>query len=326
VSSPDDQPCADSTNDLARVTEAISGIVDKYLADQRKARRWGALWRFLIAAYVGVFLGLALMPTSQVFLARTNPHAGLVQIEGVIASEGGTSVELVRKALASAYESPRLDALILEINSPGGSPVQAERITNEIRRWKAKRPEIPVIAVIGEVGASAAYYIAAAADSIVASKASIVGSIGVRIDSFGLTGLMDEWGVERRLFTAGEYKGALDMFSPVSEPVAAHIDGMLQELHAQFIGVVRDGRGARLHEDDEQLFSGLFWTGEHAVRLGLVDRIGDRTSELEALGLETAIDYTPNDLMQALSRGFGAAMSGLLSAWDTRLSARLAGF
>ena len=325
MSSPDDQPRTDSSNDLARVTEAISGIVDKYLADQRKARRWGALWRFLIAAYVGVFLGLALVPTSQVFLARTKPHAGLVQIDGVIASEGGTSVELVRKALASAYESPRLAALILEINSPGGSPVQAERITNEIRRWKDKRAEIPVIAIIGETGASAAYYIAAAADSIVAAEASLVGSIGVRLDSFGLTGLIQELGVERRLFTAGEYKGALDMFSPVSTAVDAHVKTTLAELHEQFIAAVREGRGDRL-ADDGTLFSGLFWSGEHALALGLVDRIGDRASELESLGLETAVDYTPSDFMQALSRGFGAAMSGLLSAWDTRLSNRLAGF
>jgi protease-4 len=312
-------------DDLARVTEAVGGILDKYLADQRRARRWGALWRFLIAAYVGIFLGLALVPTSQVFLARTKPHAGLVHIDGPIASDGGTSVELVRKALASAYQSPQLDALILEINSPGGSPVQAERITREIRRWKAKRPEIPVIAVIGETGASAAYFIAAAADSIVAAKASLVGSIGVRIGSFGLTGLIQGLGVERRLFTAGEHKGALDMFSPVSSAVEAHVEATLSELHTQFIDAVREGRGDRL-ADDETLFSGLFWSGERALALGLVDRIGDRASELDSLGLESAVDYTPSDFMQALSRGFGAAMTGVLSAWDARLSSGLTSF
>ncbi|WP_296897564.1 S49 family peptidase [Thiohalocapsa sp.] len=295
------------------------------MADQRRARRWGGVWRFLIAAYIGIFLGLALVPTVEVLFARTKAHAGLVQIDGVIARDGGTDVELVRKALASAYKSPRLDAVILEINSPGGSPVQAERITNEIRRWKAKRPEIPVIAIIGEVGASAAYFVAAAADAIVAAQSSLVGSIGVRIDSFGLTGLMEALGIERRLFTAGEHKGALDMFSPVTEPVASHVQTMLAELHAQFIEAVRDGRGERL-ADDETLFSGLFWSGERALALGLVDRLGDRATELQALDLETAVDYTPSDLMQAISKGVGAAMSGVLSAWDGGVSGRLAGF
>jgi protease-4 len=205
-------------------------------------------------------------------------------------------------------------ALVLEFDSPGGSPVQAEMIHREIRRLRALNPGHRVIAVINDAGASAVYYIALAADEIYANRASLVDSIGARIDSFGFTDAMQRLGIERRLYVAGDHKGALDMFSPVRNEEAAHIRDTLADVHAQFIAAVRKGRGERL-KGEEEVFSGLFWSGEEALALGLVDGIGDRRYVLgEVLGMETGIDYTPPpDWAGGIGKWLGGAVSRALS-------------
>jgi protease-4 len=231
-----------------------------------------------------------------------------VSIQGEIASDSEASAELVVAAIRSAFEDQGAQAVVLLINSPGGSPVQAGIINDEIRRLKAKYDK-PVYAVVEEACASAAYYIAVSADKIYVDKASIVGSIGVLMDGFGFTGLMDKLGVERRLMTAGENKGFLDPFSPQTEKQRAFAQAMLDQIHKQFIGVVKEGRGKRLKETPD-MFSGLFWTGQQAVELGLADQLGNLDYVArEVVQAEDIVDYTrhPN-VAERLVKRFGAAI------------------
>ena len=232
----------------------------------------------------------------------------MVEIKGEIASGADASAEFVVAAMqAPPSRTPARRRVVLLINSPGGSPVQAGIINDEIRRLKAKHKK-PVYAVVEESCASAAYYIAAAADQIFVDKASIVGSIGVLMDGFGFTGLMDKLGVERRLLTAGENKGFLDPFSPQTETHRAHAQQMLDQIHRQFIDVVKAGRGKRLKETPE-LFSGLFWTGQQAVELGLADQLGNLDFVArEVVKAEELVDYTRREnvaerLAKQLRRG-----------------------
>jgi protease-4 len=240
-----------------------------------------------------------------------------VKVEGPIGSRDPASAQNVIKALRAAFDNPRAKAVLLAIDSPGGSPVQAELISAEIKRLRGRHPDRPIIAVIADTGASAAYYIAAAAERIYASRASLVGSIGVRIDSFGFDGALRELGVERRLLTAGTNKGILDPFSPLPGEQRAFIQGVLGELHEQFITAVRDGRGARLLGGDA-LFTGLFWSGEQARNLGLVDALGGTRTVLDELVLEHAVDYTPSVFSQALRETFGAVVDDAVGSLTGR--------
>ncbi len=289
---------------------ALTGLTGALLAEQRRARRWGIFFKLLLAAYVGALLLASLITAWDGLWAGHRPHAALVRIEGPIAANAQASAERVIQGLRRALENPQVKALVVEIDSPGGSPVQAEMIHRELRRLKAAHPEMRLLAVINDLGASAAYYAAVAADAIYANRASLVGSIGVRLESFGFTEAMARLGIERRLYLAGEHKGALDMFAPVSQDVTEQIGKTLDELHAQFIAAVRDGRGERL-TGGEAVFSGLWWSGEQALTLGLVDGIGDRRQVLdEVLGLERGLDYTVRrDWLDRIGRGVGAAVS-----------------
>ena len=243
--------------------------------------------------------------------ATTNvsaPHTAVVEIKGEIADGADASAEFVNAALRAAFEDEGAKAVVLLINSPGGSPVQAGMMNDEIMRLKAKHKK-PVYAVVGETCASAAYYVAASADKIFVDKASIVGSIGVLMDGFGFTGLMDKLGVERRLMTAGENKGFLDPFSPQTEKQRAYAQTMLDQIHQQFIAVVKNGRGKRLKETPE-MFSGLFWTGQQAIELGLADQLGslDYVAR-EIVKTEEIIDYTRREnVAERLAKKFGAAI------------------
>lgn len=252
--------------------------------------------------------------SKTLFQGLQTPHAALVRIEGAIDANADASAERVIKGLRTAFDNEKVKALVLEIDSPGGSPVQAEMIRREIRRLKAHNPEHRIVAVINDTGASAAYYIAVAADEIYANRASLVGSIGVRMDSFGFTDAMQRLGIERRLYVAGDHKGALDMFSPVRVEEEAHIHDTLAGVHAQFIAAVREGRGERL-KGAEEVFSGLFWSGEEALALGLVDGIGDRRYVLgEVLGMKTGIDYTPPpDWAGGIGKWLGGTVSRALN-------------
>ena len=277
------------------------------LNEQRSARRWKIFfrlaWLVLIAAVVFTALRQASPSTS-----KSAPHTAVVDIKGEIASGAEASAEFVVAAMRSALEDEGSQALVLLINSPGGSPVQAGIINDEIIRLKAKHNK-PIYAVVEETCASAAYYIAAAADDIYVDKASIVGSIGVLMDGFGFTGTMEKLGVERRLLTAGENKGFLDPFSPQTEKQRAYAQTMLDQIHQQFIAVVKAGRGDRLKTTPDT-FSGLFWTGQQAVEMGLADKLGNLDYVArEVVKAEDIIDYTRRDnVAERLVKRFGAAM------------------
>ncbi|MBK9021114.1 MAG: S49 family peptidase [Sulfuritalea sp.] len=243
------------------------------LAEQRRGRRWGIFFKLLGFAYLVVLLGVALDWGQVDNVAEGSKFTALVSLDGVIKAKGDANAENVISSLQAAFDDKHTAGVILRINSPGGSPVQSGIINDEIRRLRAKYPEIPLHAVVEDVCASGGYYVAAAADKIFVDKASIVGSIGVLMDGFGFTGTMEKLGVERRLLTAGESKGFLDPFSPQNENHKDHARQMLGEIHQQFIDVVRKGRGKRLKETPD-MFSGLMWSGAKSIELGLADGYG----------------------------------------------------
>ncbi len=277
------------------------------LEEQRTARRWRSFVRLAWLAFF-VFLVWAVMHRGAPSTDKTTPHTAVIEIKGEIGSDSEASAENVVSAMKGAFEDEGAQALVLLINSPGGSPVQAGIINDEIRRMRVKYNK-PIYAVVEESCASAAYYIAAATDKIFVDKASIVGSIGVLMDGFGFTGLMDKLGVERRLMTAGENKGFLDPFSPQTDKQRQFAQAMLDQVHNQFIAAVKTGRGKRLKETPE-LFSGLFWTGQQAVDLGLADQLGNLDFVArEIVKAEELVDYTRREnVAEKLAKKFGAAI------------------
>ncbi len=276
------------------------------LDEQRTARRWRNFLRLSWLAFF-IFLLWAVMGRTTTPRDVTTAHTAVVEIKGEIASGAEAGAEAVVAAMRSAFEDTGAQAVVLLINSPGGSPVQAGIINDEISRLRTKHNK-PVYAVVEESCASAAYYIAVATDQIFVDKASIVGSIGVLMDGFGFTGLMDKLGVERRLMTAGENKGFLDPFSPQTDKQRLHAQAMLDQIHKQFIEAVKAGRGKRLKETPET-FSGLFWSGQQAIELGLADHFGNLDYVArEVVKAEEIIDYTRRDnVAERLVKRFGAA-------------------
>ncbi|AOV05058.1 S49 family peptidase [Delftia tsuruhatensis] len=289
--------------------DVLEKLVFATINEQRASRRWRLFGRLLWMALILVVLWV-LFAKDTATTTSSSPHTAVVEVKGEIAAGADASAEFVVAAMRSAFEDSGSRAVVLLINSPGGSPVQAGIINDEIVRLKGKYDK-PLYAVVEETCASAAYYIAAAADEIFVDKASIVGSIGVLMDGFGFTGAMEKLGVERRLLTAGENKGFLDPFSPMSEAQRAHAHQMLGQIHSQFINVVKAGRGDRLHETPET-FSGLFWTGQQAVEMGLADKLGslDYVAR-EVVKAEEVVDYTRRDnVAERLAKRFGAAFGG----------------
>jgi len=277
------------------------------LNEQKATRRWKTFVRLSWLVFLIALVWLALHRSSSPSNV-SSPHTAVVEIKGEIAAGADASAEFVNAALQAAFEDEGSRAVVLLINSPGGSPVQAGMMNDEILRLKVKYKK-PVYAVVEETAASAAYYIAVAADQIYVDKASIVGSIGVLMDGFGFTELMDKLGVERRLMTAGENKGFLDPFSAQSERQRAYAQTMLNQIHQQFITVVKNGRGDRLKETPE-MFSGLFWSGEQAVDLGLADQFGSlEFVAREIVKTENIIDYTRREnVAERLAKRFGMAL------------------
>ena len=291
------------------------------LNEQRAARRWRTFVRLSWLVFL-IAVAWVAFTQSEGSQDVTSPHTAVVEIKGEIASGGEASAELVLSSVRAAFDDAGAQAVVLLINSPGGSPVQAGIINDELRRLKALHNK-PVYAVVEESCASAAYYIAVAADKIYVDKASIVGSIGVLMDGFGFTGLMEKLGVDRRLMTAGENKGFLDPFSPQTEQQREYAQTMLNQIHQQFIDAVKTGRGERLKETPET-FSGLFWSGQQAIELGLADELGsvDYVAR-EVVKAEEIIDYTRRDnVAERLVKRFGAAM-GEAAVQATRSSAVL---
>jgi len=285
----------------------LEHFATEYLKDRRSDRRWKTFYRVAWLAFF-VFVAWSLFSQRHHVSSTNTPHTALVEVRGEIAADTEASAELLLSAIKNAFEDHGAQAVVLRINSPGGSPVQAGIVYDEIKRLKAKHGK-KVYAVVEEMCASGAYYIAAAADEIYVDKASMVGSIGVLMDGFGFVGLMEKLGVERRLLTAGENKGMLDPFTAQNAKQRAYAQAMLDQIHQQFITVVKEGRGARLHETPE-MFSGLFWNGEEAVKMGLADEFGNLDYVArEVVKAEEVIDYTPRDnVAERLAKRFGAAM------------------
>jgi protease IV len=264
---------------------------------------------------VALALLWGLLFSSSVGHVPSGPHTALVEVRGVIADDADASAESLVSAIKSAMEDTMSQAVVLRINSPGGSPVQSGIVNDEIRRLKALHKK-KVYAVVEDTCASGAYYIAVAADEIFVDKASLVGSIGVLMDGFGFTGTMEKLGVERRLLTAGANKGMLDPFSPQNAQQTAYARAMIDQIHQQFIKVVKDGRGARLKETPE-MFSGLFWNGEDAVKMGLADKFGNLDFVArEVVQAEEIVDYTPyENVAERLAKRFGASVGqGVIKA------------
>ncbi|MTW20976.1 S49 family peptidase [Allochromatium palmeri] len=291
----------------------LNRLAVEYLDDQRKRRRWSTVFKLLILVYlIGVLIVANSAGLSDAVKVGED-HTALIEVKGVIASDSDASADRVITALRAAFEAKHVKGIILRINSPGGSPVQAGYINDEIKRLKEKYKkdhkdkDMPVYAVAVDLCASGGYYVAVGADAIYVDKASLIGSIGVRIDSFGFQEAMADLGIERRLLTAGANKGILDPFSPLDAAQRDFIQSVLDQLHGQFIDEVKQGRGDKLKGGDE-LFSGLFWSGQEAVALGLADGFGSSSQVArEIIGAEKIVEYTKKrDLLDSIAKRFGA--------------------
>lgn len=320
VAPPPAAPPAAASGAESATLAVLADTARELLRERRRERRWRLFFR-------AVWLVIVLLVVAQwragsdgagpAGLTGGGRYAVKVSLNGVIAPGTELSAEHVLSGLRAAFADREAAGVILDINSPGGSPVQAGQIYAELRRLRAQHPDKPVYAVIGDIGASGAYYVAVGAQEIYADRASLVGSIGVRMDGFGFVEAMERLGVERRLLTAGANKGLLDPFSPVQPAQLAHVQTLLDGIHAQFIAAVRGGRGARLHESPE-LFSGLFWTGEQAQALGLIDGYGSVESiARDKLGTERVRDHTQQE--RTLERLLGQVESTLAGAFARAL-------
>lgn len=299
--------------------DTLEKLVFASLREQRAARRWGIFFKLAFLAYL--LLIFYMMASPGIGGGAKGQHTALVEINGVIAADQAANADAIITGLRRAFDSTDAAAVILRINSPGGSPVQAGYVNDELHRLRSAHPDKKVYTVITDLCASGGYYIAAATDEIYADKASIVGSIGVLMDGFGFVDTLDKLGVERRLITAGESKGFLDPFSPLKDSDMQHVRGMLEQIHQQFVEVVRKGRGDRL-KDDGTLFTGLTWTGEESVRLGLTDGLASSSHVArEIVGAERIVDYThrPPVFERFAGKLGGVLADGVLASFRSEL-------
>ena len=290
--------------------ETIEKLAFAAIREQRSSRRWGIFFKLLTFGYIAVLVLLAFDWKSKAELVGEGKHTALVEVNGLIAPGADASAEKVMSALQAAFKDKNTQGVVVRINSPGGSPVQAQIIFDEMRRLRAKNAGIPLYAVVEDLCASGGYFVAAGADKIYVNRSSLVGSIGVRLDGFGVTGLMEKIGVERRLLTAGENKGFLDPFLPVDDKQKQHAQEMLDDIHRQFISVVREGRGKRLKQTPE-MSSGLIWTGQKSVDIGLADAFGSLDFVArEVIKAEDIVDYTQKDnIAEKFARRFGMGVA-----------------
>lgn len=294
--------------------DVIEKIATESLKEHRRSRRWGIFFKLLAFGYIAI--GLLIASRNGAFdfsLSELESHTAVIDVNGTIAADTDANAQRIVAGVKAAFENKNTAGVILRINSPGGSPVQSGRVFDEVRRLRSEHENIPLYAVIGDIGASGGYYIAAAADKIYADKSSLVGSIGVRSGGFGFVGTLDKFGVERRLITSGENKAFLDPFAPVKEDEVAHMESLLASIHEQFKTAVREGRGDALTEDNE-LFSGLVWTGEQALENGLIDGLGNETTVArDIFAAEKLVNFTPRDsFLDQLAGGVGASATDRL--------------
>ena len=290
--------------------ELVARLATAALKEQRRARLWGIFFKLLTFAYVTLILIMTVDWQARTDLGGGKKHTALVELNGIIAPGAEASAEKIMSGLQAAFKDKNTQGVILRINSPGGSPVQSQLIYDEMRRLRKKYPDIPLYVVVEDICASGGYFVASGADRIYVAKASIVGSIGVLMNGFGFTGLMDKLGVERRLITAGENKGMLDPFSPVDQKDVQHAKVLVNDVHQQFISAVKEGRGKRLKESPD-MFSGLIWTGAKSVELGLADGYGTLdTVARDVIKAEDIVDYTQKEgFAEKVAKRFGASMA-----------------
>jgi protease IV len=301
--------------------ELVGNLAMAALKEQRRARRWGIFFKLLTFGYITLVILLAVDWRGRGESASTGKHTAMVEVNGVIAPGSDASSDRVTTALQAAFKDKNTQGVVMRINSPGGSPVQSQAIYDEMRRLRAKYPEIPLYAVVEDICASGGYFIAVGADRIYVSKSSIVGSIGVLMNGFGFTGLMDKLGVERRLITSGNNKAMLDPFSPLDEKHREYAKNLADEIHQQFIAAVREGRGKRLKESSDT-FSGLIWSGQKSVELGLTDGIGglDYVAR-EVVKAEEIVDFTQKEtIAEKFAKRFGTAAATALAEFALRHS------
>jgi protease-4 len=301
--------------------ELVAKLATAALKEQRRARQWGIFFKLLGFAYLTFLLVMFVDWEGRAELGGGKKHTAMVELNGTIAPGSDASAEKIIASLQAAFKDKNTQGVVLRINSPGGSPVQSQTIYDEMRRLRKKYPEVPLYAVVEDICASGGYFVAAGADSIYVGKASIVGSIGVLMNGFGFTGLMEKLGVERRLITAGENKAMLDPFSPLDEKDMQHVQALMKDVHEQFISVVRQGRGERLKETPD-MFSGLIWTGQKSVELGLADGIGTLESVArDVVKAEDIVDYTQKEnIAERFARRFGGAAANAVMEFALRYS------
>ncbi len=311
------------SDDLKSSDERSWKLLEKTLLagvqEQKRARRWGIFFKLLTFVYLfGALALFAPQMNLQEAAARGKPHTAVVEVRGMIADQEAASADNVVGSLRAAFKDPNTKGVVLRINSPGGSPVQSGYIYDEIRRLRAEHKDIKVYAVITDLGASGAYYIASAADAIYADKASLVGSIGVTASGFGFVGVMDKLGVDRRIYTAGEHKAFLDPFQPPKDEETAFWKTVLETTHKQFIASVKQGRGERLKDKEHpELFSGLIWSGEQALQLGLIDGLGNSSYVArEVIGAKELVDYTHQETpLDRFAKKLGASVVEHVAIW-----------
>ncbi len=290
--------------------EVLEKLAFSAIDEQKKTRRWGIFFKFLTFAYLSAFLMMVVYPRFEENMGVDKAHVAVVDVMGMIMEGEAADADTVIEGLRDAVKDKNTKGVILNINSPGGSAVQSAYIYDEIRRQKTLHPELPIYAVVGDMCASGGYYVAAAADKIFVNPASLIGSIGVVMNGFGFTNVLEKLGVERRLLTAGEHKAFLDPFSPVNQTEAKHMQSLLDQVHQQFISAVKQARGDRLKETPD-MFSGLVWNGEEGVNLGLADGFGSIDSVArDQLGVEEKVNFTPQErLFERLAGKFGASFA-----------------
>jgi protease-4 len=296
--------------------DLVAKLATAALKEQRRARLWGIFFKLLTFAYVtfAILMVMDYRGRSELSGVGGKKHTAMVELSGLIAPGAEASAEKVNASLQAAFKDKNTQGVILRINSPGGSPVQSQTIYDEMRRLRKKYPDVPLYAVVEDVCASGGYFVAAAADRIYVSKSSLVGSIGVLMNGFGFTGLMDKLGVDRRLITAGENKAMLDPFSPVDAKDVEHARALVRDIHQQFIVAVREGRGKRLKETPD-MFSGLIWTGQASIDLGLADALGSLESVArDVVKAEDIVDFSQKEnFAERFARRFGAGAATALA-------------
>ena len=320
----DNQNKPELTRESGWEREVIEKLALAAITEQTRARRWSVFFKGLMLAYLVILLGVAIYPKfSQSIGVDSKDHTAVVDVVGMIAEGKEANADSIIESLRNAVKDKHTKGIILHANSPGGSPVQSSYVYEEIRKIKKEHPDLPIYAVVSDICASGCYFIVSASDKIFVNPSSLVGSIGVLMDGFGFVDVMQKLGVERRLFTAGAHKAMLDPFSPSKEDETHYVQSLLNQVHQQFIGAVKAGRGDRLKENPD-MFSGLVWTGEEGVKLGIVDGVGNQDYVAkELIGAETQVDFTRQEqLLDKIAGKLGASFGQAIGSMAQGLSLR----